>query len=212
MTFYSGKLESSDADLGSVYNYFAQLYNNYDDEDHRQKVKKRFDFLYTDSMGLAYMLTPKFAANGFYFDEDRIEILHYAKEFVAHRDPGKADAADSEIIQFVAKMSSLTGVQNETICKMTSREYWQIFGKREFPALNIVASAVNEMQPTSAASERIWSIYRFIHSRLRNRLSNEKVEKLVFLYINCSILDESDKNDYILDEGALLTGNDCENQ
>lgn len=108
-------------------------------------------------------------------------------------------------------MSSLSDLHRETIRKMTSREYWQIQGNREYPALNLVAAAVNEMQPTSAASERIWSIYRFIHSCLRNRLSNEKVEKLVFLYVNCAILDEADPNDYILDEGALLTENDCEN-
>lgn len=157
------------------------------------------------------MLTPKFSSDGHYFDDDRLEILGYAKHFVEHRAPDKAAAADIEIIKFVAKMSSLNAQQKETVSKMTASEYWKIFGKHEFPALNIVASAVNEMQPTSAASERIWSIYRFIHTRLRNRLSNEKVEKLVFLYINCAILDENDKNDYVLDEGALLNGNDCEN-
>lgn len=162
-------------------------------------------------MGLAYMLTPKHAAAGFYFDDDRLDILSYAKPFVLHRNPDLADDAAREIVKFVAKMSSLTGTQKETIWKMSSRDYWHIFGQREFPALYIVASAVNEIQPTSAASERIWSIYKFIHSRLRNRLTNEKVEKLVFLYINCAILDDNDKNDYILDEGALLNGQDYEN-
>lgn len=206
-----GKLEASDADLGSVYYYFSSLYNHYEEEQHREKVKKRFDFLYTDSIGLAYILTPKFAADGFYFDEDRLEILSYAKQFVAHRAPDQADAAEAELIKFVEEMSSLSGHQKQTVAQMTSRQYWQIFGKRKFPALNIVASAVNEMQPTSAASERIWSIYRFIHSRLRNRLTNDKVEKLVFLYVNCAIFDEKDKNDYVLDEGALLSGIDCEN-
>lgn len=211
MNCFLGKLESSEAELGSVYEYFAKLYNHYENEDHRKKVKERFLFLYTDSMGLAYMLTPEFASDGYYFDDDRLQILSYAKPFVDNRDPDKGDSAYSEIINFVARMSSLNERQKETIFKMTSKQYWQIFGKREFPALNIVAAAVHEMQPTSAASERIWSIYRYIHSRLRNRLSNDKVEKLVFLYVNCAILDENDKNDYVLDEGALLTGKDCEN-
>ena len=53
---------------------------------------------------------------------------------------------------------------------------------------------------SSAASERIWSIYKFIHSRLPNRLSNEKVEKLVGLYVNCAILDKNDFNDYIIEQ------------
>lgn len=157
------------------------------------------------------MLNPKFAADGFYFDNHRMEILSKAKVFVAHRVPEKAEEAFDEIIKFVAKMSRLSAQQKEIVSRMTARDYWQIFGQREFPSLNIVASAVNEMQPTSAASERIWTIYRFIHSRLRNRLTNEKVEKLVFLYVNCAIMDDADNNDYILDEGALLTGIDCEN-
>lgn len=64
---------------------------------------------------------------------------------------------------------------------------------------------------SSAASERIWSIYRFIHSRLRNRLGNLKVEKLAFIYVNCAILDKADNTDYISDEGgAILTGIDYE--
>lgn len=36
------------------------------------------------------------------------------------------------------------------------------------------------------------------------------IKKLVFLYINCAVLDEIDMNDYIVDEVAFLFGNDCE--
>lgn len=74
-------------------------------------------FVYTDSMGLAYILTPKFAADGFYFDDDRLEILRYAKQLVENRDPEKADAADVEIIKCVAKMSSLTGDKKKLLQK-----------------------------------------------------------------------------------------------
>lgn len=63
---------------------------------------------------------------------------------------------------------------------------------------------------SSAMSERVWSIYRFVHSRLRNRLVNEKVEKLVFIYVNCAILDQNDHMDYVLHEGAILNGTDYE--
>lgn len=43
-------------------------------------------------------------------------------------------------------------------------------------------------------------------------LTNERVTKLVFLYTNSVLLDESDNTDYISEEGALLTGSDCEEQ
>jgi hypothetical protein len=68
-----------------------------------------------------------------------------------------------------------------------------------------------EMNSSSAPSERVWSTYRFIHSRLRNRLSNEKVEKLAFVYVNCSILDKMDQTNYFADDGAILSGVDCQN-
>ena len=37
---------------------------------------------------------------------------------------------------------------------------------------------------SQAASERIWSIYDFLHSKRRNRLSANKTTKLVCLYVN----------------------------
>jgi hypothetical protein len=60
------------------------------------------------------------------------------------------------------------------------------------------------MTCSSAASERVWSIYRFIHSRLHNRLANEKVKKLAFIYVNCAILDTDDQTDYMISELLLM--------
>jgi hypothetical protein len=64
----------------------------------------------------------------------------------------------------------------------------------------------------SAAAELTWSTFRIVNSRLRNRLTNERVEKLVFIYINSVLLDENDKNDFILEDGAVLSGTKCEEQ
>ena len=43
---------------------------------------------------------------------------------------------------------------------------------------------------TSATSERNWSTYKFIHSKLQNRLINDRAEKLVYIYWNLQILRE----------------------
>lgn len=64
------------------------------------------------------------------------------------------------------------------------------------------------MIASSAASERVWSTYRFIHSRLRSQLGNEKVEKLVFIYTTCAFLDETDQNDYLAEDAMMLQGSD----
>ncbi|RKP16321.1 hypothetical protein ROZALSC1DRAFT_25410 [Rozella allomycis CSF55] len=47
------------------------------------------------------------------------------------------------------------------------------------------------------------SIYQFIHSKRRNRLSIEKVEKLAFIYINQCLLDSMDSRDYIGNNDSL---------
>ena len=64
------------------------------------------------------------------------------------------------------------------------------------------------MAASSAASERSFSTFGFIHSKLRNRLDPEKVKKLVYIKTNTlqingiEILDdaESDNNMDIVEE------------
>jgi hypothetical protein len=47
-----------------------------------------------------------------------------------------------------------------------------------------VADILFSIPSSQAASERVWSIYDFIHSKRRNRLGADKVTALVQLYIN----------------------------
>ena len=49
---------------------------------------------------------------------------------------------------------------------------------------------------SSASSERVWSVYSFIHSKKRNRLGNKKIEMLAYIYINAALLDSKDFTDY----------------
>ena len=62
-----GKLESDEAPLSLVYDYFRQMYNSYMDNKYiQQKVQSRLDFLFTPGIGIAFILTPKNAAEGLY--------------------------------------------------------------------------------------------------------------------------------------------------
>lgn len=208
---FLGKFEADDASLSLVYHYFGEFYKHYEgNEDIKNKVKKRLDFLMTESMGLAYMLTPKHAAKGFYFEEDQIDFLGYAKEFALKHEPDEAEKVSDEMNTFVTKMSSLSAKREETTFAMSAKTYWNVIGRQQFPSLFKIAKPIVEMICSSATSERTWSTFRFIHSRLRNRLTNERVNKLVFIYTNCVLLDEIDKNDYILEDGAVISETDCE--
>lgn len=158
------------------------------------------------------MLTPKNAGEGFFVDTDRIDIITQARTFVEARHPGLGESAEEEMGRFVSSMTTLTGTRKESVFKMSSKTFWNCIGRHDYPALYLCAQSVNEMVCSSAASERVWSIYRFIHSRLRSQLANDRVEKLAFIYVNCAMLDENDKNDYMELEGALLSGSDCQSE
>ncbi len=60
--------------------------------------------------------------------------------------------------------------------------------KSRYPLLSSVAIKVLSIPATSAASERNWSTYNFIHSKLRNRMVIDRAEKLVYIYWNIRIL------------------------
>jgi len=57
---------------------------------------------------------------------------------------------------------------------------------KAFKDLAIYALSIN---PTSGAAERNWSTHGFLHSKARNRLDNERVEKLVYVFTNLRIRD-----------------------
>ncbi len=60
--------------------------------------------------------------------------------------------------------------------------------KSRYFLLSSVAIKVLSIPATSAASERNWSTYNFIHSKLQNRMTIDQAEKLVYIYWNIRIL------------------------
>jgi hypothetical protein len=144
-------------------------------------------------MGLAYLLTPKHAANGFFFDDDQLKIIGSAVIFASKTiQPVSADRVKEEMISYCTQMTTLSQQEAEIVFSMNMKSFWNVIGRKKFPALFEVAKPISEMICSSATSERTWSTFRFIHSRLRNRLTNDRVEKLVFLYINSVLLDDKD--------------------
>ena len=65
--------------------------------------------------------------------------------------------------------------------------------KGRYPILSDIAIRILSIPATSAASERNWSTFGFIHSKLRNRLHEKRVEKIVYLFWNLRILRALDK-------------------
>jgi hypothetical protein len=74
-------------------------------------------------------------------------------------------------------------VEESDMERTSPRIYWKSMA-RDFPLLGKVADIVFALPTSSAASERAWSIFNHIHTKKRNRLSVDKVELLVYIYIN----------------------------
>ena len=92
------------------------------------------------------------------------------------------------------------------------------------PELTKVAVRVLSIPTSSAAAERNWSTFSYIHDKKRNKLSNDRVFKLVYIYFNnklknqkkldkttdvcedINVIDDSDDDD----SGNDDTVDDCE--
>jgi hypothetical protein len=205
-----GKLESEQANLSSVYYYFGKMYNLFEgNQKMRSLIFERLKFIWDDVIGLSYILTPFYAAQGFFFEGDKQKIFQSFLPFYRKFNLNDDNEAYDQFVQFINDMSSQTTEQMEFLKSINAQTWWNFIGKEKYPILYCVAKRLMDMIPTSATSERVWSIFKFIHSRLRNKLTDEKIEKLVQLYVNSALLDEDDDNDYILgEEGALIDESD----
>lgn len=65
----------------------------------------------------------------------------------------------------------------------TAEQFWALDGG-QWPQLQTLAQQIFSLIATSAASERSFSAMGFIHSKLRNRLSHNTLDKLVFVRSN----------------------------
>lgn len=69
------------------------------------------------------------------------------------------------------------------------QEFWKLDGQ-DYPALQKIALTVFSMAPSSSSSERNFSTFGFIHSKLRNQLSDDRVEKLVYIKTNGNLISK----------------------
>ena len=67
--------------------------------------------------------------------------------------------------------------------------FWQIYKGASAKLIKLATLALS-IAPTSGSAEQNWSTFGFIHSKSRNRLTNDRVEKLVYIYWNQRIRKE----------------------
>ena len=110
-----------------------------------------------------------------------------------------ADVAfNRELNNFLSQFTLMDPQTKKEYFEMTPFQYWTIYGRNDFPMLQKIALRIFNVPISNASSERAWSTFDFIHTKKRNRLLNEKVKKLVFIYTNSALLDSDDPIDYLV--------------
>ena len=151
-------------------------------------------FLHTASMGFAYFLDPKSRAGEGFIEDDLYDNAILLKEFVKIKNICEEDnVIQKQYEQFVYDMKNPSHKAEEYIRNNSAITFWLQVGSNKYPVLGKVAQIVLKIPTSQAASERAWSIYDFILTKRRNRLSPEKVTKLVQLYMNAGILEHKNK-------------------
>lgn len=65
--------------------------------------------------------------------------------------------------------------------ELESHEYWQSFNFY-VPKLSQLALLYTSLPASTAELERLFSMWGFVHDKVRNRLTSDKSDKLIFLY------------------------------
>jgi hypothetical protein len=209
--------QSDKAEISVVYKAFQELPGIFQEmstlsvqeRTYLQNLSKdRFEFMYGDAHGIGYLLDPRYCGNGM-----SQEVSEEIEEFIFQfpNEDGSAKT-EEEMIQISKeytewKIKALKERTNNTFRfkllgkSKTILQYWQSDGSF-YPTLQKLAVKVFSMPASSAASERCFSTFGFVHSKLRNSLGPEKVKKLVYVKINGKQLstqafdDSEDDNEF----------------
>lgn len=190
-------LEATKPRASRIYAYFNYLLRaaipiGLPKNDILQLIARRWEQVRHPAFTVAYICDP--AAR----DEREVDIPSGSRvlmaEWLEERYPaeGAAAAIYTELLRVWDREGSYS---NKVIWESFSNYpdpagWWQKQDcSDELKALAIYCLSIN---PTTGAAERNWSAHGYLHSKNRNRLTNERVQKLVYLFQNLRVRDRVD--------------------
>lgn len=75
------------------------------------------------------------------------------------------------------------------------RTFWEL-AENHYPSLSRLAIKLNTIPASSAQLERLFSNWSFVHSRIRNRLTEKNSKMLTYTYYHLKIQDSNRSEDY----------------
>lgn len=179
-------LEADTGRASHVYRAFVEMKAAWrGDRTLQRLIKERWAFLHTDAMGVAYLLDPTSKGGADMVGNDQLDALLEVKKLAVLKGyTVEEGTVAAELDDYFLLFNGSQPMVMQLIEAQSSNTFWQTYGRKHFPVLSKVATLVNTIPTSQAAAERVWSVYNFVHTKRRNRLSHEKTTKLVQLYVN----------------------------
>ncbi|CAG8831324.1 34697_t:CDS:2, partial [Gigaspora margarita] len=146
----------------------------------QQNIQTCWNYIYHPIMTIAYILEPHYFEKS---KKDKSICLTTFADFIALK--YSADEASRMYTELLKFRNKQIPYNNQIIWNsatyVNSTTWWTSWPSTELQKFAIRTLSI----PTSSASaERNYSNFGFIHSKVRNRLKNERVKKLVYIYGN----------------------------
>jgi hypothetical protein len=226
------QVESDSARLSDVYRLFNEIkqkinealptspLQQQEEKKVREYIEKRRKFCVKPIHEAAYMLDPQFQNRNLQ-DDDQTEVIALGEEEIGrcfteisklaehlHLDQGKVLAS---LAKFRAKDGLWKGEGVWASAKHVSPSTWWK-GLCGTEAVSPIATILLQIPPSSASSERNWSLFGNIHTKTRNRLTNDRIQKLVSVRANLELLEASSDNTSLLEESHISEAYDTDDE
>jgi hypothetical protein len=172
----------------------------------RALIAKRWDFLFADAHAVAYVLDPRFLGDGMPA-EDLQKTEQYIRTMPESSTEPITAVREDAIHEAYTKFQTICGRNRDQNnfdhkqliaqpgCenpKTSVYQWWASNKGRQFGLLQKIALKVFSLVCSSASSERNFSKMGFLHSKLRNRLKQDKVEMLTYIGTNGKLCTTAD--------------------
>ena len=167
------------------------------------KCHKRWNYGYSLLQGVGYLLDPSFSQCE-YDDNLWNDFKNYIDRQYVVKEPDVETRRRVYVAPILQEFNYYRQQMGHYSCevamsertKMQAAEWWQIYGSRNNENTEIegelrrIAIRVTMCVAGAAASERGHKEMAFVHTKVRNRLSDERMNKLVYIRMNLQTMED----------------------
>jgi hypothetical protein len=144
---------------------------------------KRWEYLHSDMHSTGFVLEPKFQSAE-YGQDQNAKVMQGFLNILEKLVPDANDQAKA--LQQLAQFRNQEGLFGRpgiqaAMKAMPGWKFWQQWG-RQVPELQTVGVTILSQCSTASTCKHNWSIYDFIHSKKRNKLTLQRAQDLVHVF------------------------------